>query len=561
MLAPFRGVSIFGFRIHKEALSNESSNCQIIKSSTRAAAGTSLPRRPLVGLVLYCILGTWLGFVFRVPVSCILAGAAVSLLVCVLCLRFPVSTLLIHLCIVLVAWSAVLIHSRNTYVEAPQSFYGTQGKMDIVGIVAGDYVAGQAEKNGKYTCRFPFRVEKIRCDGEDWRPIRGRITVLWYGPWPARGGRRAKGPAYGERWLVSGHVKRNPGFGLRPGRCYLTVNRYRARFLSAGHGWWLAKRCFEARRRASEYLSLGIEDYPDAVALLRALLLGCREQLPRRVREIFATTGTLHIFAISGLHVGIIALFITFLLTAFRISRVYWVLFLAPLLIAYTLATGARASAVRACIMAIIYFSAPLLGRKTDVFSALALAALAILAAAPAQLFEVGFILSFVIVTGLVVLYPYFERPMRKLWEPDPLRVQQEKKWITKLRGAGRYVCSLVALSCSAWLASAPLMAHFFGRFVPIALVGNLLVIPLAFLIVLTGCLSLVLGSCIALFADIFNHANLALVTVLVRTIEFTAAVPLGSIKVDKPPLWGILLWYVVLTAWIFRLRKANIVR
>lgn len=277
---------------------------------------------------------------------------------------------------------------------------------------------------------------------------------------------------------------------------------------------------------------------------------------------------------------GIWALLITVVLKAFRVCRVYWVLFLGPLLIAYTLATGARASAVRACIMAIIYFLAPLLGRKADVFSTLALAALIILVAVPAQLFDVGFIFSFVVVTGIIVLYPIFESmsPLEKLARQDrfiPRGIEMDGRDLDELTWRERigvffrtkvikhvwrpflkYVSSLVSVSCSAWLVSAPLTAYFFGRFAPVALLGNLIVIPLAFLIILTGCLSIVLGSCIALFADIFNHANLALVSILVWATKFMASVPFGSIQVSNQPLWLILTWYVLLAGAALLLRS-----
>ncbi|MFC1463118.1 ComEC/Rec2 family competence protein [Verrucomicrobiota bacterium] len=304
-------------------------------------------------------------------------------------------------------------------------------------------------------------------------------------------------------------------------------------------------RCWEFRRNASDYLSAGIEEHPDAVALSRALLLGVRGEISKDAKDVFRATGTLHVFAISGLHVGMICLMIRVVLCRFRISRVHWVLFVAPLVVLYTIITGARASAVRACIMAIIYYLAPLLGRKADVASALALAGLLILLVSPAQLLDVGFVFSFVVVAGIITYYPIFERPLRRLWEVDPLRVQKEHKAISILRGCIRYVCTLTAISCSAWLASAPLTAYYFGRFAPIALVGNLVVIPLVFLIVLAGCLSLLLGSCVWVLAEIFNNANLALIWVLSYTMKAVRGIPFGSMDVAQPPIWLVLGWYV----------------
>ena len=146
----------------------------------------------------------------------------------------------------------------------------------------------------------------------------------------------------------------------------------------------------------------------------------------------------------------VVAGILIFVLQVLGVSRVHWGLFLAPLLVGYTVAIGMPASAARAALMAIIYFSAPLLRRKADVLSSLALAALIILAVAPSQLFDLGFILSFVCVLGLIILCPLISDPLMKLLEPDPLRLQPEEVWVTTLRNVGRYSSSLLALAVAA---------------------------------------------------------------------------------------------------------------
>jgi ComEC/Rec2-related protein len=319
------------------------------------------------------------------------------------------------------------------------------------------------------------------------------------------------------------------------------------RRLSQNHGSWWLTRCYEVRREGAALLALGIEDFPETVGLLRALLLGHRSQLQRDIRDAFVMTGTLHIFAISGLHVAIVAYLITAVLQAVRVPRTHWAVLVVPLLIGYTWATGARASAIRACVMGSVYVCAPLLQRKPDVICSLALSALVIVAAAPLQLIDVGFILSFVAVLGIVGLYPVFEQPLRPLWTPDPLRVAPVPRWTAALRAVARYVGSLVSVSCAAWFASTPLTALYFGRFIPVALLGNLLAVPVSFLVTVCGALSFVLGSCVPVLADLFNHANVALVFLMVRPMQVFSAIPGGSIRMDRVPLAAVLLWYAVM--------------
>jgi competence protein ComEC len=333
--------------------------------------------------------------------------------------------------------------------------------------------------------------------------------------------------------------------------------------------------CLAGRRAAARILALGIEDSPRTVGLLRALLLGYRSDLTPGDRDLFAVTGTLHIFAISGLHVGIVCLLLMRLLSALGVPRTLWAAWIAPALAVYTFATGAKPSAVRACIMAVLFVSAPLLGRRPDSLSAVAAAALLILGVYPKQLQQAGFVLSFVVVTGLILLVPVavrclelavaeagvrFGRGTRSVmplfWEPDPARDRSAPNRLAWLQGAVRYLASLVALSCSAWLVSAPLTAYYFGRFTPIAIVGNVLVVPLAFLIVLGGCLSLLLGSVLGVCAAIFNHANLALATVLVQALRLMSRVPGGAIDVPRPSPWAVGLWYALLAVFGAALAK-----
>jgi len=242
-------------------------------------------------------------------------------------------------------------------------------------------------------------------------------------------------------------------------------------------------------------------------------------------------------------------------LIALRIPRKLWALFVVPLLSAYTLGTGGEPSAVRACIMGIVYVLGPTLGRKADAPSALALSAVLILAWSPSQLFEAGFVCSFAVVIGLIVLCPLFDRPLRKLCEPDPLRQQAESRRVVFLRWLGRQASALLALNLAAWIASTPLTAYYFGRFTPISLVSNFLVIPVSALALVAGCLSMLLGPCVSLAADVFNHANLFLMSVLVGSMQALLKIPGGSILIAPWPLWAVALWYVGVAAGVLWLR------
>ncbi len=246
---------------------------------------------------------------------------------------------------------------------------------------------------------FSIQVEGVQRDGH-WQKARGIITGKWWS------NKKVDLIEYGDRYLFSGLLKKNLS-ARNIGTPSLSIdvhseNTYR---LSGGHGSWIVSWGLRRRRVCANILAKGLESYPEHIGLLQALLLGYRNELPRYLHEKFAATGTMHIFAISGLHVGIMAILFMAVFKAAGVSRYQWVLYLAPILIFYVLLTGMKASAIRACVMALVYWSAYLFKRRSDAYSSLALAAVFIILVSPKELIAPGFIFSFVVVTGLLFLY------------------------------------------------------------------------------------------------------------------------------------------------------------
>ena len=517
----------------------------------------SFLRRPLVGLVLTYAVATGLGYRFgqapSIPLIAALGllGAAAFLLLFERKVsrysRYPLPlygasvTGLLHLCVFSLAWAAACRPaSLHPCVEGAGMRRG--GQVVVSGMVVSDVDVRPAASEHIVVSRFLFRVEDV-CEGESAGLLSDeRVDVIGCAP-EAR-----FHPRYGERWVLAAQYK--PSRKKRPGSSgVLVVQARKSRRESREHGFGPAAACFDARRKAADRLAVGIRDRRVELGVLRAILLGYRSHLDTQTRETFALCGALHIFAISGLHVGIISLLIIFVLGAFKVPRMHWALYLTPLLGVYVFITGGRASAVRAWLMATFYFAAPLFRRRSDALSSVAMAALIILICKPGELFDIGFIYSFTVVLGLIAWYPVFERRMRRWWRKDPLRLQPEAWWERTSRTVRRSLCSWIALSAAAWLASAPLTLLFFGRFIVGALLGNIVVVPLAFLIVTCGCLSLVLGPCVALGGEIFNHSALALIVLLTRIMRILGAVPCLCTEAPKPPVWAVAALYAVMGA------------
>ena len=413
-------------------------------------------------------------------------------------------------------------------------------------VVAEEDAVPRRDKDGQADdAVFHARVEGINRDGH-WRRVEDSVRVVLRGI-----GEGEKLPRYGERWRLHGMVRtkvpRRAGLFMLPEN-QAVMDSDRVAFVDAHRGNRFVEWCMERRRACRAVLARGLEDFPEERGLLQALLLGYREDLPAPLRKDFVSTGTVHIFAISGAHVGMMSLLIAGLLRAFGVPMTRWFAVLAPLLVVYTVTTGAATSAIRACVMASVLLAAPFLRRRPDGISALAVAALAILLASPAQLGDLGFLLSFTAVAGLMAVQPILEAGVKRLERRDSWQLPEaEAAGIQRLRGGALAGLRHGSVSLSAWVSTAPLTAYFFNLFSPVALVMNLVVIPAAFAILLAGVMSLLCAPWSGFCSEVFNQAARVVATFLTGCIQWAASVPGGHWFVRTPPAAGVLAWYLIL--------------
>lgn len=410
------------------------------------------------------------------------------------------------------------------------------------------------------SARYSFKAQGfMSADGAlRWRRL--PVRVDWYGARDAQG---RQAPRSGEEWRLKGKGKVRKARNGLPELVVSTGEERSAKIRDADNISWQA-RTAAARRQASARIAIGIEGWGDVPVLIQAMLLGQRSEMPRATRRMFADSGTIHVFAISGLHIAFVAGLLVLLVRLTGVSRPYWVVIVAPLLIFYTVATGARPSAVRACVMAILYLSAPLFRRRPNALAALAGTALAVHLIRPWLLFDVGSILSFVVMGGLVMFCAPFIRIARRVCGLDKL---DEKIRMFEAAGGKRrarrmrlkkgvlwFFVESFAVSLAAWLASVPLTLFYFGRFTPGGLLANLVVVPCASLIVTAGFMGLLSSFVSSGLAACYNNAAGFFTVVMTKTAEFTAKLPGGNFVVRKWEPWMVGMWFVglaVLALWL----------
>ena len=528
-----------------------------------------LPRRPLTGLAITFIIGTGLGLTVSIAPLPLLLIAGLFLILALFGTfqtrwQGALCTAVTHACLLAatlgLGWANAAPDPDAKNHAIPALITLPTGA-SLTGIITDEPVC-VSRKNEKATWKFPMAVEQVRVGwSNEWQQAAGTVRFRLF----ATASDRI--PSYGERWSFRGYLAqvtyKQGLFAGKPGALFFSGKANKGRFSGYDEGNPLVAKCLKGRAWAAKLLERGLTDRPQQLVILNSILLGYYSQIPRDLYQAFANTGTLHVFAISGSHVVIFAGAVIFMLAAAGLSRMWWILFLGPLLVLYIAMTGLQPSAIRAGIMGVIYWSAPLIGRKSDIYTTLAASAILILGFDPGDLLNIGFILSYVAVLGLVLFCPVFMAPLHRCFQHDPLKLEPDPPWQENLRAVWLMFADMFSVSLAAWLVTAPLTILFFGNFALIGLPANLLVVPLSSLVIITGVLSLTLGSCFLFLADLFNHANLALIILMTESTRWFAAIPHGYLKVNVPPLWMILAFYIGLltarfTIWVCTREKAT---
>lgn len=504
-------------------------------SDLRALAETAFspepPKRPLVGLALIVISGFLAQSVVpKVPAEAWLAAGWIILAMALMPRLRSIRTFLLF------ALSFLCAAAYGSLTRAPLGDDWIANRMRrsaehlvVVGIIADDPIREEGRRPGQWLWRFSLDLEK---DGRTaaLRRSRGRVEVR------LETQRMEISPRYGERWELAGVLRREAPGLVSPPRLRMKTDDRASKRLAAASTWDWRGAGFRARRALSERFGIGPDAHSDAVALVRALTIGERHELPPRVLEVFAKTGTLHIIAISGAHVGMISLLLLTAVRATGLSRPRWVWAMGPALAFYATMTGLAPSVVRATVMALILFLADAIRRPSDPQSALAAAALGLLAVDPTQLERPGFVLSFAAAAGLILLAPPVRNALlNRVGAPDPMALEGRSRALEWVRHA---IIDLVAVTFTAWLVTAPITAHWFHLVSPVGLLVNLAVLPLAFLVLFSASCSVLFGGMAQGILEVFNFAAAFFAGLIIRVVENSLAIPGAYLRVESPGPW-----------------------
>ncbi len=288
--------------------------------------------------------------------------------------------------------------------------------------------------------------------------------------------------------------------------------------------------------------------------LYRALLIGDRSGLSPSLQEQFTRTGAVHLLAISGMHMGLIALITVFLFN-WLLKRSTWLLLRLPAwkfaailallpLTGYALIAGLHPPAVRALVMTAIFFIAVVVDRRWSIPTNIAIAALILLAAHPMSIASASFQLSFAAVISIALLYP----EARNLFTAPPAQ--------GRVSVLGNRLLAGLAISVAASVGTLPLLLLHFNRFSLLSPLSTLLIEPFlcfwALPLGLLGCLAIPLSPALAVF--ILNTGGIGL-TAADRLSGWLARIPFICLRLPTPTWPEIALFYLTLIGFGLRRR------
>jgi competence protein ComEC len=396
--------------------------------------------------------------------------------------------------------------------------------------------------------QLTVRITRVR-DGQHWRSASGRATLLVDG--------RLDGVSAGDR-LRAFATFRRPSRPRNPGEFDFASLRRSQRELFELHcrwpecidslpgadGWTGWRWLYGIRRFCQHQLERYVQQPQSDLAA--AVLLGARDELSRDRAEDFFLTGTIHLLAISGLHIGILACGLWWLLRLMAVERRWSLLAAAVLVVAYAALTEARPPVIRAAILVVVFCVARLSGRSGSIYNTLAAAALLLLWWNPTVLFQVGPQLSFLAVATIAGFGPLLVQ--RGAEDPLQRLIDQSRPWPWRAAGGllGR-MGHWIAITTLIWLAALPLVIHRYQLVSPIALLLNPVIwLPMS-IALFAGFGVLVFGGILPPVAAVCGwicNANLA---VLEQAVAWAKQMPGGYFWTPAPAVWWMIGFYGIL--------------
>ena len=438
-----------------------------------------------------------------------------------------------------------LLRAGGVDEPSPLTPYHDTGIVEVRGLVVEDAEAAGAAS------RFRLRVDELSRGG-DWNQLSDDVLVTARASAELLDSRDRPYFRYGDRVRLSGALEAPPeledfdypGYLARVG-IESVMSFPEVSLIEEGQGPAFVQALRTVRLRLAASLAESVSE-PQS-SLVQALLLGLRDELPDDMTESFRRTGTAHVLAISGLHVGIL-LALSLGLSGRLIGRRHQLYLLPPLALVwlYALLSGMSPSVTRAAIMGTVYLAALFLGRPRSVLPALGLAAAVMVAVSPNVLWSVSFQLSFAAMIGIAALAGPIAEWMRRLYDGQ----SRNGAGIAMLLDGVSYSS---AMTIGATATTLPLVMLYFERVSLVGLPATLLVLPALPIVLVTGALTGLAGLVDGAVAGPIGWLTWLAAAYVTSIVDAMSRLPGASVETGPVGPFLVLAYYAALAALVIR--------
>lgn len=494
---------------------------------------------PLVYLTIAYASGIASGKLF--PISFLVLCLAIILIfiACILFLRIKKSIVPILIAI-LVFFLGMASYQFRSSIPPDDISRFVDKKVSVIGVIDDEPVLSGA------CFRFNLKAQKMKANNY-LKNVSGKVRV-------STGASKIR-LKYGDRIRIKGKLSKftdlaNPGLSsysdyleARGIRCKLFSYNLEPKILSRGHGNLAVTLGIYLQHKFKHVIQTTLQK--PYSTLLGSIVLGSRASPPPpELKEAYKKVGVVHLLVASGMHLMILMGVCLGLCKFFRVSLTPSIVSASVVGLLYTLVTGAGPSIVRAFIMAEITLLALLIEREKDIYIALAFAALCLLVINPANLFEIGFQLSFAATWSLLYIGPVLQEKFNAFLP--------------------RFFSTLFSASTAPVLATSPITIYYFSHLSIVAILTNILVLPWIGTLLSLGFVSTTLGIFFLPLASILNGTVFLMLKVLNFIVSTLSSLPFASASIVPPTpalVFGYYAGLIALTEFLRRGREFKLTK
>ena len=294
-----------------------------------------------------------------------------------------------------------------------------------------------------------------------------------------------------------------------------------------------------------QYRKMGVEG--QELGIISALTLGYREDLDKDVQRAFSASGAMHVLAVSGLHTGIVWGIVMWILTLGVLYKPLWedkfrrwLLNISTIVLiwAYAFLTGLSPSVMRSALMLTFWALSSLLEQQTSRWNPLLAAAVVILIVNPLALWSVSFQLSFAAVAGIMLFGSSMQQAV----------VSKGRVW--------QSVSGLLIVSLAAQLGTMPLTLHYFGQTSNYFALTNLIVVPMAGILLSLGFSTLAMSWCAV--GEWLGLATKWCTWLLNQAVQWIESLPYSTTHMHLSE-WGVIGLYGAIICGLLMMRGGKV--